>query len=595
MTAMPDEPAPVQAHAAIDSRPLAARLARVLVRALFGQQGERWLPPLAARALPGIGAVLAASLAAAMLGLSLPLLTKQVIDQGIMGRDMGALLIWSGMAFALGLASVGLGMGNALLHLRASARMLADLRGTLLAAALARDPALPDLPLGETMSRLDGDSATIQSFVFDSLLVAAGAVFRLAGGLALMVALDWRLAALPALLAPLELWFLRRARPRTRSLAEVTRRQRGDLAAQLTETLSTAQTLRALGATDPRQADFADMQTAQISHLTRQRLWAETVGAVTQVMGALSRSVVLLVGGWLVIRGDWPIGTLIAYLAYAGMMSGPLRNLLGLYHAQAGAVVALSRLDTIMQGARPDHGHPATRTGATVHLLGARAVGGSHSPVTATIPPGAHVLVDGPSGIGKSRLMAALSGAAPLAEGELRLGDQPIQHLRPADLPRHILHLAQGHAVLRGSVAQNLRLARPDADSAAMWAALRVADLADWVRAAGGLDAPLTETGANLSGGLRQKIALARAVLHPAPVVILDETLSEIDAASAGRILTGLRQAMAGRTCLFIAHAGPVRDQTFDQRITLSSIAPSRRNSRGLTPYQRAKARENAV
>ncbi|MFJ1294011.1 ABC transporter transmembrane domain-containing protein, partial [Paracoccus yeei] len=157
------------------------RLAARLARLIFGVPAACWLAPVMARALPSGLVVLAASLAAAALGLAMPRLTRQVIDAGIMAHDMGALVFWAGLSFALGLGAVGFGMVNAMLHLRASTRMLADLRGRLFGAALARDPAKADLTLGEAMARLDGDCAEIQSFAFDTLLVAVGALFRLAG------------------------------------------------------------------------------------------------------------------------------------------------------------------------------------------------------------------------------------------------------------------------------------------------------------------------------------------------------------------------------------------------------------------------------
>ncbi|MDO5620013.1 MAG: ABC transporter ATP-binding protein [Paracoccus sp. (in: a-proteobacteria)] len=570
-----------------------ARLSRWLTRGLFQGVAGGWMPPVVARTLPAAAVVLASSLIAAGVGLMLPLLTKQVIDQGIMARDMPALLRWSALAFVLGLLSVALGMVNSLLHLRASARMLADLRLTVTDAAMARDPAQPDLPLGEAMTRLDGDCATIQSFAFDSVLVAVGALFRLVGGLGLMLALDWRLALLPAVFAPLELAFLSRARRRTQALAEQSRGLRGDLSSLLAENLSAAPMLRAMGAVGARQADLAQVQRLQIGQLLRQRLWGETVGAVSQILAALTRAAVLLIGGWLVIRGEWQIGTLVAFLAYAGMLSGPLRNLLGLYHAQAMARVAMGRLDGVVSAARPGHGDDPL-PGALV-FCGARAVGALHAPVTATILPGSRVLIDGPSGIGKSRLLALASRAAPLEQGAVTLGGVDVTTLRPDALADHITHLDQRPAVLRGSIGDNLRLAAPDADDDRLWRALRVADLADWAQAAGGLSAAVAETGANLSGGMRQKIALARAVLRPARIMIFDESFSELDQSSCRRILAALDAALADRVRIFIAHAGPVREGRFDQRITLSSSAPERRNSRGGTPYQRANAREKAV
>ena len=528
------------------------RLATRIARLIFGADAARWLAPVMARALPGAAVVLAASLSAAALGLAMPMLTRQVIDAGIMAGDMRALMFWAGLSFALGLAAVGAGIGNAMLHLRVSAAMLADLRGRMFGAALARDPARPDLPLGEAMARLDGDCAEIQSFAFDTVLIAIGAVFRLAGGLALMLTLDWRMALLPLLAAPFELWFLSRARPRTQALAQEVRDLRGDLTARMAETLASRATLRGLGALEQRAAGYRQVQSDQIAGLIRQRLWSETVGAVSQTITAILRGAILLIGGWQVVRGHWQIGTLIAFLAYAGMMSGPLRNLLGLYHAQARARVASSRLGAVIAAARPDHGATPPPGPAVLELRAARAVGGTHDPVSAAILPGQRVLVDGPSGIGKSRLMAALTRDAPLD---------------------------QGAALFSGADVCGLR-------------ALADADLSGWARGADGLATAITETGADLSGGLRQRIAIARALLRPADVMIFDEAFSEIDDAACRRILAAIDARHPERSRIFIAHSGPAREGRFDQRITLASSAAS---FLGEAPYQRESSREKAV
>lgn len=575
-----------------------ARLARRLTRTIFGARAD-WLQPVVARSLPGVAVVLAASLSAAALGLALPMLTKQVIDAGIMARDMTALVNWSLASFALGLGAVALGAANGLLHLRASSRMLADLRQRVYDAAMARDPTgpdqQPDLPLGEAMARIDGDSAEIQRFAFDTVLVAVGAVFRLVGGIALMALLDWRLVLLPLLITPIELAFLIIARPRTQALAEQVRDQRGALSSTLTESLSARPTLTALNALPQRAALVGSQQQSQILGLIRQREWSEIVSAVSQILAAVTRGGILLIGGWLVVARHWQLGTLIAYLAYAAMMQGPLRNLLGLYHAQARAKVALQRLDAVFAAARPDQGDAPPIHPRRLALQGLRATGAHHQPLDAEIATGQRVLIDGPSGIGKTRLMAVLTRDAPVERGRAEMDGADIATMQPSALRGLILHLPQRPAVLRGTLRDNLQLAAPQADDNAMWQALDGADLAIWARGRHGLDTLLAETGADMSGGMRQRLSLARAFLVRAPITVFDESLSEIDEPSARRILSVIDRDFAGLTRIWIAHNGPARAQEFDQRITLSSIAPLRRSSRGGTPYQRENAREKAV
>ncbi|TWI32923.1 ABC transporter ATP-binding protein [Paracoccus sulfuroxidans] len=577
------------------AEPRREALARRLARLIFDAKNTGWLAPVLAASLPAISLVLLTSLMAAAMGLALPLLTKQVIDQGIMARDMGALVNWSALSFLLGLASVGLGILNGMIHLRASARMLMDLRARVHDAAMRRDPAHPEMPLGEAMARLDGDSGEIQRFAFDTVLVAIGAIFRLVGGIVLMAMLDWRMVLLPLLIAPIELAFLSVARPKTQALAEEVRDQRGALSSTLAENLATRATLTAVGGMPAREGLFQQQQDTQITGLIRQRLWSETVGAVSQILSALTRAAILLIGGWLVVQGQWQLGTLIAYLAYATMMQGPLRNLLGLYHAQARSKVAVARLAQVFADARPDAGNTPPHAPQVLELIGLRAAGARHQPVDATLPMGARVLIDGPSGIGKTRLLSALTRAAPVEAGQALLDGAAIDAMQPSALCALILHLPQRPGILRGTIAMNLRLAAPDADEATMWLALEQADLAAWARSKAGLETDLAETGADLSGGMRQRLSLARAFLSRSPILIFDESFSEIDEPSTRRILQAIDAAFADRLRIFTAHNGPVREQAFDQRITLSSIAPLRRISSGDSPNQRENAREKAV
>ena len=547
-----------------------ARLARMMAARIF--PSASWLGPLVERALPGMSRVLALSLFGAAVGLAAPMVTKALIDRGIMARDMQALVTWAAVGFALGLGVVGLGIVSQMAHLRASQAMLGDLRRTVLGAALARDPQAQALTVGEAQTRIDGDCAEIQRFLFDSGLVAVTALFRLVGGTALMLALDWRLALLPALAAPFELWFLSWARPRTQARAEEVREHRGGLSSQLAETFMLIPGLRALNAFGTRETGFGALQDDLFRAQERQRLWTEAVGAVSQILTAVVRSAVLLLGGWLVVTGSWPIGSLIAFLAYTGMMAGPLRNLLGLYHAQARAKVALARLSGIVDDAHdPADGETCPLRPSLIRLQGARSPWGGHAPVALELRAGQGVLLDGPSGIGKSALLASLTGEVALAEGTAEIDGKPAAIYSAASRREAITHVPQRPCILRGTLRDNLLVAAPDATDADCREVLGICDLLDWADAHGGLDTGLTELGATLSGGMRQRITIARALLRPSGVLIFDESFSEIDAARCERILDAIDRACADRLRIFVAHSGAVRARSYDQRITLEA------------------------
>jgi ATP-binding cassette subfamily C protein CydC len=175
--------------------------------------------------------------------------------------------------------------------------------------------------------------------------------------------------------------------------------------------------------------------------------------------------------------------------------------------------------------------------------------------LTLDVPQGARVALLGPSGAGKSTLAAlALKVAAPQA-GRILLGGVDIATLAAAGVRQRIGWLSQTTHLFDDTVRNNLLLARPDADDAALWAALDAARVAEVVRALPeGLDAWVGEQGAQLSGGQGRRVALARALLSPAPVLILDEPCAGLDADTERAFLATLNEVADGRTVVLIAH-----------------------------------------
>lgn len=171
------------------------------------------------------------------------------------------------------------------------------------------------------------------------------------------------------------------------------------------------------------------------------------------------------------------------------------------------------------------------------------------------VPPGGRIALLGPSGSGKSTLAALLlRQVAPLA-GRITLGGVDIAALSGAELRRRIGWLAQGTHLFADTIRANLLLARPEADEAALWAALDAARIGDVVRALPArLETWLGEGGANFSGGEGRRLALARALLSPAPVLILDEPCAGLDAETERAFFDTLNEATAGRSVILIAH-----------------------------------------
>ena len=175
--------------------------------------------------------------------------------------------------------------------------------------------------------------------------------------------------------------------------------------------------------------------------------------------------------------------------------------------------------------------------------------------LTLEVPQGARVALLGPSGAGKSTLAAlALKVAAP-QQGKVLLGGVDIATLAAVDVRLRIGWLAQATHLFDDTIRANLKLARPDADDAALWGALDAARIGEMVRALpDGLDTWVGEGGARFSGGQGRRLTLARALLSPAPILILDEPCAGLDAETERAFLATLNEVADGRSVILITH-----------------------------------------
>ncbi|PLX38442.1 MAG: ABC transporter ATP-binding protein [Hyphomicrobiales bacterium] len=550
---------------------------------LFGWPAATWLTPLMRPYLGALGFLFALAVVSALAALVPPYLTKLVIDEGLMARDAEKLIQWSAAFFVFGLAAMGLGAANSILHMRFSVRMLADIRSAVLDNILAQSPRWhAGRRIGETLSRFDADAGEVQQFAFNALLSGTGNVLRLIGGAAMLFVLEWRLAVIALLLAPLEFLFFSWARPKTQERAREVRAARGTLASRVAETVAGLPVLQAFRGEDQARAAFHGEQGRLIDALQRSQVWGEATRAVPTVLTALVRAAVFILGGLWVIAGDWPLGSLIAFSAYLGFLIGPMQALIGLWHAQARMTASLERLmalaiapadivDPALPVPLPD-GPGELRLEVVSAMVPGRERPLFHD-LDVTFPAGARIHLTGRSGVGKSTLIALFQRHLDPSEGRVTLDGADLRTLALAELRSAIAVVPQAGFVFHGTVAENLRIGSPDASDDALWEALRAVELADAVESRGGLLAPIGERGLDLSGGQRQRLSLARAWLRPFRVLVLDESLSEVDTTTAARIVANFDVRFVDRTRIIVTH-GPVDGYGgFDRIVDLDVLA----------------------
>ena len=174
--------------------------------------------------------------------------------------------------------------------------------------------------------------------------------------------------------------------------------------------------------------------------------------------------------------------------------------------------------------------------------------------VSLTIPQGSFVSLVGESGCGKSTIAALLAGSRTGYTGSVTLGGVPVGELQQEQRLRTLTVVPHNATIFKGTVEENLRMAKPDAAESELWAALEQVNLADFCRSQNGLQTALHEGGSNLSGGQRQRLAMARALLHDTPIYLFDEATSNVDAESENDIMAAIRSLAGRKTVILISH-----------------------------------------
>ena len=490
---------------------------------------------------------------------------KVVVDQVLVPQDFGP-FVWIAAAYiGLTLLAGALGFADDYLANWIGERFLLDLRTRFFAHLQGLSLDFFDRRrLGDLISRLTGDIASIEAFVLSGVTDALSYLLRILLFSAALFYLQWDLALVSLLVAPL-FWFAAKRFSRAIKVASREKRRRsGSISAVAEESLSNAALVQAYGQEETEVQRFhrenLGSYKAEMASTRLKALYTPLIDLI-ELSGAL---LVIGLGTWELSQGHLTLGGLLVFMTFLTQLYSPVRGLSRLVNRIHAASAAAERIIEML-----DQQPSVVESSGAVDL--GRAQGrleldhvtfrypdterNAVSAVSLAVEPGEVLALVGPSGAGKSTLTKLLLRFYDPHFGRIALDGRDLRELTLGSVRDNVALLLQETLVFDGTIYENIAYGRRHATREQVEAAAIAADAHQFIsELPDGYETEIGQKGRRLSGGQRQRIAIARAMIRDAPVLILDEPTTGVDAESGSRIMGPLRRLIGGRTTIVISH-----------------------------------------
>ena len=374
---------------------------------------------------------------------------------------------------------------------------------------------------------------------------------------------DWISALIIAVTVPLIPLFMALVGASTKARMQRQARLLDRLAGHFLDVVAGLPTLKVFGRAKAQAAAIRDITDRYRTATMATLKVAFLSSLILELLATFSVALVAVAVGLRLLGGHLTLAAALFVLILAPEAYLPLRSLGTNYHASAEGMKAAEDVFEVLERPLPTRGSrrqvpDPSRTVLRVDQLEVRYPGRllpALRSVTLAVQPGEVVAIAGPSGCGKSTLLSVLLGLAPIFGGSVRVGDADLAELDPDAWRAQLAWVPQRPHLFARSIADNVRLGRPDATDDQVRAAMTDAGLDEVVaRLPDGIGTRLGPDGAGLSAGERQRVALARAFLRDAPLLLLDEPTANLDGRTEQALLAAVRRLMVGRTVVIVAH-----------------------------------------
>ena len=525
-----------------------------------------------------------------------PLLLRDIIDKGILARDQAIVIGIAGAVAGVALIDAFLGVANRWFSARIGESLIYDLR-TQVFRHVQKQPIafFTRAQTGSLVSRLNSDVIGAQQAITSTMSSVVSNILSLVAILITMFYLSWLVSIIALALIPLFILPARRVGRRMQRLTRESMQLDAQMGSTMTERFNVAGAMLVKLFGRPREeADVFAGRAARVRDIgVTTAMYGQVFFIALTLLAAMATAVVYGLGGTLIIRGVFQLGTLVALTALLGRVYAPITSLSNVQVNVMTALVSFDRVfevldlkpliedkpgavdmprTTALRGPGPSPAiefddvsfrYPSAtevslaslesialpapeRTGATRNVLDG---------VTFTAPAGQLTALVGPSGAGKTTITSLAARLYDPDSGAVRIGGYDLRDVTQESLHDAVGVVTQDAHLFHDTLRANLAYARPAATEAELIEACRAAQIWDMIAALpDGLDTIVGDRGYRLSGGEKQRVALARLLLKAPAVVVLDEATAHLDSESEAAVQQALKTALAGRTSLVIAH-----------------------------------------